>query len=81
MRFSDPQQGDTHWIKPFAIRKRKKTALHQHPYLIPLAPMAVAIVRQIRTYHEHELGNAAYGVDERERGRGQSVLGGAISRP
>src|SRR5580704_1382105 len=63
MRFSDLQQGDTHWIKPFAIRKRKKTAVHQDPYLIPLAPMAVAIIRQIRTYHEQELArkNAAYG--------------------
>jgi integrase len=63
MRFSDLQNGDTHWIKPFAIRKRKKTAVHQDPYLNPLAPMAVAIIRQIRTYHEHERArkNAAYG--------------------
>jgi integrase len=63
MRFSDLHKGGTHWIKPFAIRKRKKTAVHQDPYLIPLAPMAVAIIGQIRTYHEQELArkNAAYG--------------------
>jgi len=63
MRFSDLQHGETHWIKPFAIRKRKKTAAHPDPYLIPLAPMAVTIIRQIRTYHEQELArkNAAYG--------------------
>jgi integrase len=63
MRFSDLHQGDVEWIKPFAIRKRKKTAVHQDPYLIPLAPMAVAIIHQIRTHHEQELArkNAAYG--------------------
>jgi hypothetical protein len=63
MKFSDLHNGGTHWIKPFAIRKRKKTAVRQDPYLIPLAPMAVGIIGQIRTYHEHELArkNAAYG--------------------
>lgn len=35
MRFSDLREQDTHWIKPFAIRKRKKTAVHQTPCLIP----------------------------------------------
>ncbi len=63
MRFSDLREQDTHWIKPFAIRKRKKTAVHQTPCLIPLGPMAVAIVRKARTHHEQELArkNAAYG--------------------
>ena len=41
MRFSDLHNRGTHWIKPFVIRKRKKTAVRQDPYLIPLAPMAV----------------------------------------
>lgn len=60
MRFSDLHNGGVQWIKPFEIRKRKKTAVNQEPYLIPLAAMAIAIIRQIRTYHEqavcHKIG-------------------------
>jgi integrase len=29
MRFSDLHNRGTHWIKPFVIRKRKKTAVRQ----------------------------------------------------
>jgi integrase len=63
MRFSDLQNSNVEWVKPFEIRKRKKTAVNKDPYLIPLAPMAVAIVHQIKMYHEQELArkNAAYG--------------------
>ena len=63
MLFSDLHKGGVQWIKSFEIRKRRKTAVNQGPYLIPLAPMAVTIIRQIRTYHEQELArkNAAYG--------------------
>jgi integrase len=63
MRFSDLRNGGVQWVKPFEIRKRRKTAVSHDPYLIPLPPMAVAIIRQIKTYHEQELArkNAAYG--------------------
>jgi integrase len=51
------------WVKPFEIRKRKRESQHKNPFLIPLAPMAVSILRKLKEYHEQELNrkNALYG--------------------
>jgi hypothetical protein len=52
------------WTKAFRFRKRKRTDTHQHPHLVPLAPIAIAILRNnLKDYHERELArkNAAYG--------------------
>jgi hypothetical protein len=39
------------------------TDTHQHPHLVPLGPIAVAIVRNLKDYHERERTrkNAEYG--------------------
>jgi integrase len=51
------------WTKAFQFRKRKPTDTHQPPHLVPLAPMAVTILRNLKDYHERELArkNATYG--------------------
>jgi integrase len=51
------------WTKAFQFRKRKPTDTHQHPHLVPLGPMAVAILRNLKDDHERELArkNATYG--------------------
>ncbi|NOT27764.1 MAG: integrase family protein [Acidobacteria bacterium] len=51
------------WNKAFAFRKRKPTEVHQHSHLVPLSPMAVAVLRGLKAYHERELArkNAEYG--------------------
>jgi hypothetical protein len=43
------------WIKAFQFRKRKPTDSRQDPHLVPLAPMAVGILRSLKDYHEREL--------------------------
>jgi hypothetical protein len=50
--------------KAFRFRKRKRTDTHQQPHLVPLAPIAIAILRNnLKDYHERELArkSAAYG--------------------
>ena len=51
------------WTKAFQFRKRKPTDTHQHSHLVPLAPMAVAVLRKLKEYHERERvrKNAEYG--------------------
>jgi integrase len=51
------------WTKAFQFRKRKPTDMHQRAHLVPLAPMAVAVLRKLKEYHERERvrKNAEYG--------------------
>jgi integrase len=51
------------WIKALQFRKRKPTDTRQDPHLVPLALMAVGILRRLKDYHERELApnNKAYG--------------------
>jgi integrase len=51
------------WAKAFQFRKRKPTDTRQDRHLVPLAPMAVAILRKLKDHHERELvrKNAEYG--------------------
>jgi hypothetical protein len=65
------------WTKAFKFRKRKLTEINQHPQLVPLAPMAIAILRKLKDYHERELArkNATYGA----RGTGKNSVAGRVS--
>jgi integrase len=51
------------WTKAFQFRKRKPTDTRQDPHLVPLAPLAVTILRKLKDHHERELirKNAEYG--------------------
>jgi integrase len=65
------------WTKAFQLRKRKPTDMHQRAHLVPLAPMAVAVLRKLKEDHERERvrNNAEYGA----RGTARSMAAGRAS--
>lgn len=63
MRWPDLDFDKAIWIEPFEFRKRRPTDSDRDPHVVPLAPMALEILKRLKDYRERELArkNAEFG--------------------